>query len=79
METLEGLAKHVFGNVETRWIDAYFPFTEPSIELEVKYKGEWMEILGCGVIHEGVMRNSKWNIEKEVGWAFGLGLDWWAM
>jgi len=37
METLEGLAKHVFGKVETRWIDAYFPFTEPSIELEVLY------------------------------------------
>lgn len=79
METLEGLAKHVFGNVEIRWIDAYFPFTEPSIELEVKYKGEWMEILGCGVIHEGVMKNSKRDIEKEVGWAFGLGLDRWAM
>lgn len=79
METLEGLAKHVFGNVETRWIDAYFPFTEPSIELEVKYKGEWMEILGCGVIHEGVMKNAKRDISTEVGWAFGLGLDRWAM
>jgi len=79
METLEGLAKHIFGNVDMRWIDAYFPFTEPSIELEVKYKGEWMEILGCGVIHEGVMKNAKRNPENEVGWAFGLGLDRWAM
>lgn len=75
METLEGLAKHVFGNVEMRWIDAYFPFTEPSIELEVLYKGQWMEILGCGVIHKGVMANAKRNNDKEVGWAFGLGLD----
>ena len=38
-----------------------------------------MEILGCGVIHEGVMKNAKRDISTEVGWAFGLGLDRWAM
>lgn len=57
MESLDGLAKHIFGNVETRWIDAYFPFTEPSIEMEVKYNDKWLEILGCGVIHPDVMKN----------------------
>jgi phenylalanyl-tRNA synthetase alpha chain len=49
------LAKTVFGDVEMRWIDAYFPFTEPSIELEVFFNGEWLEVLGCGVIHDNVM------------------------
>jgi len=52
---LENLARTVFGDVEMRWIDAYFPFTEPSIELEVFFNGEWLEVLGCGVIHDNVM------------------------
>ena len=38
--TLEGLARHLFGDVEMRWVDAYFPFTEPSMELEIFFKGE---------------------------------------
>ena len=37
--TLEGLAKHLFGDVECRWVDAYFPFTDPSIELEIFFNG----------------------------------------
>ena len=79
MNTLEGLAQKMFSDCEMRWIDAYFPFTEPSLELEVHYKGEWLEILGSGVIHKDVMRNAGRDPEKEIGWAFGLGLDRWAM
>jgi len=44
--TLEGLARHLFGDVEMRWVDAYFPFTEPSFELEIFFKGEWLEVHG---------------------------------
>lgn len=33
---------------QTRWVDAYFPFTEPSYELEIFFNGEWLEVLGCG-------------------------------
>ena len=36
----------VFGKVEKRWIDAYFPFTTPSLELEIFYNNEWLEVLG---------------------------------
>jgi len=76
-KTLEGMCDHLFGPVEKRWIDEYFPFTEPSFELEIFYNGDWMEVLGCGVIHSGVLSN----VDKSDrhGWAFGLGLERLAM
>lgn len=49
-EVLENLAKFIFGEVEMRWVDAYFPFTDPSAELEIFYEGEWLEVLGSGVL-----------------------------
>jgi len=76
-KTLEGLCDHLFGEVEKRWIDEYFPFTEPSFELEILYNGEWMEVLGCGVIHSGVLE--KCGKAGRHGWAFGLGLERLAM
>jgi phenylalanyl-tRNA synthetase alpha chain len=38
-----------------RWIDAYFPFTNPSLELEIFYENTWVEMLGCGVIHPKIL------------------------
>eukprot|EP00962_Isochrysis_galbana_P046128 scaffold18435_cov113-Isochrysis_galbana.AAC.10 len=76
-KTLEGLCDHLFGPVEKRWIDEYFPFTEPSFELEIFYNGDWMEVLGCGVIHSGVLE--KCELSHRKGWAFGLGLERLAM
>ena len=78
-EVLGNLAKHIFGDVEMRWNTDYFPFTDPSLELEIMYNNEWMEILGCGVIFDGVMKNANRDVTKECGWAFGLGLERWAM
>lgn len=76
---LAGLARHLFGaEARTRWVDAYFPFTEQSLELEVRWQGEWLELLGCGQIRRGVLRNG--GVADEVsGWAFGLGLERLAM
>jgi phenylalanyl-tRNA synthetase alpha chain len=49
--TLSNLAKFLLGdNIQTRWVPAYFPFTDPSLELEVYYRDEWMEMLGCGIL-----------------------------
>eukprot|EP00913_Durusdinium_trenchii_P011534 g10829.t1 len=82
-KTLEGLAAHLFqlktGEDTMRWLDEYFPFTEPSLELEIFYNEDWMEVLGCGVIHHDVLRNAGLDPEKVHGWAFGLGLERLAM
>ena len=40
-----------------RWVPAYFPFTHPSFELEIYFKDNWMEMLGCGIIHKDLMNN----------------------
>lgn len=75
---LSGLAQHLFGEkIEYRWVDCYFPFTHPSWELEVFYKGDWLEVLGCGVMEQEIL--VKAGVEDKVGWAFGLGLERLAM
>jgi phenylalanyl-tRNA synthetase alpha chain len=76
-KTLEGMCDHLFGECEKRWIDEYFPFTEPSFELEIFYQGDWMEVLGCGVVHSGVLEKA--GLQHRHGWAFGLGLERLAM
>ncbi|KAL6796079.1 phenylalanyl-tRNA synthetase-related protein [Trichoderma sp. SZMC 28013] len=56
-----------------RWVEAYFPFTSPSWELEVYYAGDWLEVLGCGVVKQELYINA--NVPSQVGWAFGIGID----
>ncbi|KAF5944648.1 hypothetical protein HYC85_018725 [Camellia sinensis] len=74
---LEGLARHLFGSVEMRWIDTYFPFTDPSFELEIYFQEKWLEVLGCGVTEQEILKRS--GKTNNVAWAFGLGLERLAM
>lgn len=78
---LNGLVQKLFGGghepLQVRWIDAYFPFTSPSWELEIFYGGEWLEVLGCGVIKQEIL--NKAGQSDKMGWAFGLGLERLAM
>lgn len=60
-----------------RWNNEYFPFTDPSFELEIFFDGKWVEVLGCGVIHQNVLDRSGRSIQR--GWAAGLGLERFAM
>lgn len=63
-------------NVEVRFRPAYFPFTEPSAEVDIKGKnGKWLEVLGCGMVHPNVLKNV--NIDPSVysGFAFGMGIE----
>merc|ERR1712146_386616 len=78
-DALEGLVVELFGDCERKWIDTYFPFTQPSFELEIFYNDDWLEVLGCGVIHHEVLRNAGLDPSKVHGWAFGLGLERLAM
>jgi phenylalanyl-tRNA synthetase alpha chain len=66
--------------VELRFRPAYFPFTEPSAEVDIKSdNGLWLEILGCGMVHPNVLRNVGIDPEKFTGYAFGMGVDRLAM
>ena len=61
-----------------RWGEDYFPFTHPSFELEIYFENEWLEVLGCGVIHPDILSTAK-RPRSHMGWAFGLGLERLAM
>ncbi|KAL8907420.1 MAG: hypothetical protein Q9171_005862 [Xanthocarpia ochracea] len=66
-------ALHQEDTLKVRWVEAYFPFTSPSWELEVLWQGDWLEILGCGVTKQDLYINA--GIPNHIGWAFGLGLE----
>ncbi|KAK1754605.1 hypothetical protein QBC47DRAFT_384418 [Echria macrotheca] len=59
--------------LRVRWVEAYFPFTSPSWEMEVYYAGDWLEVLGCGVSKQELFINA--GVPSQLGWAFGIGLD----
>ncbi|OTB03380.1 hypothetical protein M426DRAFT_176962 [Hypoxylon sp. CI-4A] len=59
--------------LQVRWVEAYFPFTSPSWELEVYYSGDWLEVLGCGVVNQDLYINA--GVPGQLGWAFGIGLE----
>lgn len=90
--TLESFLEKFFEvkNVELRFRPSFFPFTEPSAEVDINYsvdqgrikigKGEkFMEILGCGMIHPNVLKNCNIDSEKFQGFAFGIGIERLAM
>ena len=77
-------------NLEMRFRPSHFPFTEPSVEVDISYKLEnnkivvgkgdkWLEVLGCGMVHPNVLKNVKIDPKKFQGYAFGVGIDRLAM
>jgi phenylalanyl-tRNA synthetase alpha chain len=63
--------------LELRWTPAYFPFTSPSWELEVFWQGNWLELLGCGVVQQRILLRT--GVGDRIGWAWGLGIERLAM
>ncbi|KAN0018526.1 hypothetical protein ACTFIU_011144 [Dictyostelium citrinum] len=77
-QSLESMIRGVIGqDLQVRWIDAYFPFTSPSFEMEIYFQGQWLEVLGCGVVHPSIMNNC--GLSNDRAWAFGIGLERLAM
>ncbi|MGB0895673.1 MAG: phenylalanine--tRNA ligase subunit alpha [Parashewanella sp.] len=62
-------------DLEVRFRPSYFPFTEPSAEVDVKGKNGWLEVLGCGMVHPNVLRSVGIDPEKYSGFAFGMGVE----
>ena len=90
--TLDFFAKKLFGEkIRTRFQPSFFPFTEPSGEVSISCifcggegcrvckESGWIEVMGCGMVHPQVLRNGGIDPEKYSGWAFGLGVDRFAM
>ncbi|MDR2295949.1 MAG: phenylalanine--tRNA ligase subunit alpha [Clostridiales Family XIII bacterium] len=86
--TLDAFVKRMFGaEVKTRFRPHFFPFTEPSAEMDMScFKcggkgcrvckgGGWIEILGCGMVHPNVLRVGKVDTERHTGFAFGMGVE----
>jgi len=61
--------------LEVRFRPSFFPFTEPSAEIDMKLKGRWLEISGSGQVHPAVVRNFGLDPERHIGFAFGSGLE----
>jgi len=73
---LEDFAERIFGaGVRTRFRPSYFPFTEPSAEVDIMGDKGWLEILGCGMVHPTVLENVGIDSRKYSGFAFGMGVE----
>ena len=76
-DLIHKLLNDLFGNnVEIRFRPSYFPFTEPSAEVDIlSDSGKWLEILGCGIVNPIVLENCNIDANKYSGLAFGLGIE----
>lgn len=74
--TLLRIVQRILGpEAEIRFRPSYFPYTEPSVELDCKYQGKWLELGGAGMIHPDVLRAGGIDAQKYSGFAFGWGYE----
>lgn len=74
--TLETFIKSTLGeDTEMRLRPGYFPFVEPGLEVDLKFRGKWMEVLGSGLVHPKVLENAGIDPKEYSGFAFGTGID----
>lgn len=78
---MESFFQKFFENkdIKIRLRPSYFPFVEPGVEVDMKFKGDWMEIAGAGMVHPKVLENAKIDPRQWQGFAFGMGIDRLAM
>tara|TARA_B100000963_G_scaffold335212_1_gene329139 strand:+ start:4313 stop:5029 length:717 start_codon:yes stop_codon:yes gene_type:complete len=76
-DLIHKILQNLFGkDIQIRFRPSYFPFTEPSAEVDIlSDSGKWLEILGCGIVHPKVLKNCNIDSKKYSGLAFGLGVE----
>lgn len=67
------------GDYQVRFRPSFFPFTEPSFEVDVLFRDKWLELMGCGMVHPQVLRNVGIDPKEYSGFAFGIGIERLAM
>ena len=73
---IEEFFKKFFGReIEFRYRPSYFPFVEPGVEVDIKFKNKWLEIMGAGMVHRNVFEAVKYNPYEWQGFAFGMSLE----
>ncbi|NHC35468.1 phenylalanine--tRNA ligase subunit alpha [Scytonema millei] len=77
--TIQIFLQEMFGEVPIRFRASYFPFTEPSAEVDVQWKGRWLEVMGCGAIDPNVLKAVGYDPEVYTGFAAGMGVERLAM
>ena len=74
-EILEFVESFFKENPRVRFRPSYFPFTEPSVEVDIQGENGWLEIMGCGMVHPNVLKNVGLNPQVYSGFAFGMGIE----
>jgi phenylalanyl-tRNA synthetase alpha chain len=77
--TIKVSLQQLFGEVDIRFRPSFFPFTEPSAEVDVQWNGRWLEILGCGMVDPNVLKAVGYDPEVYTGFAAGFGVERLAM
>jgi phenylalanyl-tRNA synthetase alpha chain len=77
--TIKIFLESMFGDIEVRFRPSFFPFTEPSAEVDVKWRGRWLEVLGCGMVDPNVLKAVGYDPEIYTGFAAGFGVERFAM
>ncbi len=78
--TIREFLQQMFGEeLQIRFRASYFPFTEPSAEVDVQWKGKWLEVMGCGMVDPNVLKAVGYDPEIYTGFAAGLGVERFAM
>ena len=73
--TVMAFLKAFFGDLPVRFRASYFPFTEPSAEVDVQWRGRWLEVMGCGMVDPAVLEGLGLDPERYSGFAAGLGVE----
>lgn len=77
--TIKEFLRQMFGDLPIRFRASYFPFTEPSAEVDLQWNGKWLEVLGCGMVDPNVLEAVGYDPEKYTGFAAGFGVERFAM